>query len=155
MFNTMNDFDFDFHRLLHGVLPPEQVMRIGKIPYGVALPVNWRSREVYLTSKDAQKIRFHQSHGMTGLSARSILKTVEDGDYYKNSHRGTDLQLEVVFHDPLDPKCCHFLVLARDKEDRGFFVRTFYRANNMTRSKLKQAERLLWQSKIDYFKGIL
>jgi hypothetical protein len=92
---------------------------------------------------------------MTGLSARSILKTVEDGDYYKNSHRGTDLQLEVVFHDPLDPKCCHFLVLARDKEDRGFFVRTFYRANNMTRSKLKQAERLLWQSKIDYFKGIL
>jgi hypothetical protein len=151
----MDDFDFEFHRLLNGGLLPDHAMRIGRIPFGVFLPIRWRAQEIYLTSRDAQKIRFHQSHGMTGLSARSILKTIEDGDYYRNPNRGTDLQIEVVLHDPLEPKRCHFLVLARDKEDRGFFVRTFYRMNNMTRSKLKGAERLLWQSKVDYFKGIL
>jgi hypothetical protein len=151
----MRDFDFEFHRLMYGGLPPDHVMRIGRIPYGVLLPLNWHTREVYLTSKDAQKIRFHQSHGMTGLSARSLLKTVDVGDYFRNPNRGTQLQLEVVLHEPADPKRCCFLVLARDREDRGLFVRTFYRANNMTRSKLKGAERLLWQSQINYFKGIL
>ena len=147
-------FDFEFHRMLNGGSPPDHVMRIGQLPYGLVLLLDWKAREVYLTSRDAQKIRFHQSHGMTGLSARSILNTVEYGDYYRNPSRGTNLQLEVVLHHPDNPKCCHFLVLARDKDDKGFFVRTFYRANNMTRSKLKQAKRLLWQSKIDYFKDI-
>jgi hypothetical protein len=150
-----SDFDFEFHQLLNGGLPADYVMRIGTIPHGARLPFHWTAKDIYLTAKDAQKIRFHQTHGMSGLSARAILKTVVDGDYYRNPTRGTDLQLEVILHDPEIEKRCHFLVLARDKADKGFFIRTFYRSNSMTRSKLKGAHRILWQSGKDYFKEVM
>jgi hypothetical protein len=149
-----DDFDFEFYQLLNGGLAVDHVMKIGSVPYGTRLPLRWHARDVYLTAKDAQKIRFHQGHGMSGLSARAILKTIEDGDYYRNPLRGTDLQLEVILHDPEIEKRCFFLVLARDKADKGYFIRTFYRSNNMTRSKLKGAHRILWQSGKDYFKEI-
>ncbi|MCU0801899.1 MAG: hypothetical protein MUD11_08990 [Rhodobacteraceae bacterium] len=150
----IDEFDFNFHQLLYGGFPADHIMRIGHIPYSARLPRGWQSRNVFLTAKDAQKIRFHKEHGMDGLEARAILTTVEKGDYYRNPLRGTDLQIEVILHDPEIEKRCHFLVLARDKDDNGFFIRTFYRSNNISRSKLKGATRILRQSQNNYFKDV-
>ena len=46
----------------------------------------------------------------------------------------------------------YFLVLARDKEDRGIFLRTFYFSGQMSRGKMKKARVILKQSTINYFK---
>ncbi|MCA3436016.1 MAG: hypothetical protein INF48_01700 [Rhodobacter sp.] len=145
------DFDFVLYQLLNGGLPQDR-LRIGTIPLTVSRSLGWTANVVMLTKYDAMKIRFHGSHGMGAVAARAILRTLEVGDYYSHANRGTDSQIEVVLHDPLDPKRCHFLVLARDSEDRTIFVRTFYRTNKMSRRKFVGGAVLLNQSGINFFK---
>jgi hypothetical protein len=145
------DFDFALYKLLNGGLPQDR-LQIGMVPDTVSRSLGWTARVVMLTRYDAMKIRFHGSHGMGAVAARAILRTLEDGDFYSHVNRGTDAQIEVVLHDPLDPKRCHFLVLARDTDDRAIFVRTFYRTNKMSRRKFVGGTVLLHQSGINFFK---
>lgn len=93
-------------------------------------------------------------HGMSGADARSVLRTVEDGDYYVHN-RGKGLQVEAVHHNPKRRTETRFAVLAINSERTGVYLRTFLRSTNMTHSKFKGGKRLRWVSGVDYFWGMV
>jgi hypothetical protein len=148
-------FDFRLFRLFHGDFPARQSLVIARIPALVQRRLGWISSNVHFSLKDAQKVRFHHEHGMSYLHAYNIIPTIIEGDYYQNPRRGNDRTLEVVWHNPAIEKDCHFLVLQRNREDTGIFIRTFYRNKAITRSKLSGSTRLLNQSGLNYFKNIV
>lgn len=76
---------------------------------------------------------------------------IRHGDFYQSGKRGTIFQIEVVLHED-DPRRAFFLVLARDKIDKGLFIRTFYYTSALSRSKMKSAQIIYKQSTIKYFK---
>ncbi|MFN0115444.1 MAG: hypothetical protein ACKVPY_12280 [Paracoccaceae bacterium] len=146
-----DDRDYLLFQLLHGVGRPSP-LQVGKIPAEVSRALRWRGRAVFLTQGDAKKIRFHPMHGMNAARGIYLPLVIEHGDYYQTQHRGTKLQIEVVMHEPDDPKRAYFLVLARDQEDTGIFLRTFYFSAELSRSKMRRATVLRDASKIGYFK---
>ena len=108
---------------------------------------------MFVTTRDAQKIRYHPMHGMNAERGLQLPMVIRHGDYYRSARRGTELQIEVVLHEPDDPKRAYFLVLARNKEDTGLFIRIFYYSSGISRSKMKGAETLLKQSTMNFFKA--
>lgn len=124
---------------------------VGRIPYPAARRLGWSARNVFLSYKDAQKIAHHPMHGMDAMKGLFLPRVILDGDYYRSTKRGTDLQIEVVLHEPGNPKRAFFLVLSRNREDTGIFIRTFYFTSELSRNKMKSATRLFLQSGLDFF----
>lgn len=91
-------------------------------------------------------------HGMDAIKGMQLPMVVSHGDYYQSQKRGTELQIEVVLHELDAPKRAYFLVLSRNKEDTGIFIRTFYYNAEIPRSKMRGANRLVVQSGLNYFK---
>lgn len=148
-----NDQEFRLFSLLHG----EQIhspLLLGQIPQSVANKLGWSARNVFLTLKDAQKIRHHPMHGMDAIKGLALPMVIRQGDYYSSQHRGTEFQIEVILHEFNNPKRAYFLVLARDKPDTGIFIRTFYFNAALSRSKMKNAMPLRINSTISYFKQV-
>ena len=52
------------------------------------------------------------------------------------------------------PRRAYFLVLARNIEDTGIFIRTFYFNGEMSRNRMRDASSLLKQSSTDYFTNL-
>lgn len=147
-----DDPNFELYRFLNGDYPSSDQIRIGRLPDQVKSSMRWIASSIFLTRGDAQKLRFHGSHGMQANDALEMRQTIEKGDYYFHPGRGTKLQVEVILHDPKMHKRCYFLVLARNTEDTAVHFRTFFKTNNMTRSKLRLSHTILNQSGISYFK---
>lgn len=147
-----DDPQYSLFLALHGASVEESPFRIGKIPAEVAELLGWRSRDVMFTNRDAQKLRHHPMHGMDANRALHLPMVLSNGDYWQTRNRGTELQIEVVLHEPDQPNRAYFLVLARDKEDRGIFIRTFYFTAKLTRSKMKRAVCIRDRSGLAYFK---
>lgn len=145
------DQEFRLFSLLHGEQSHSPLL-LGQIPQSVANLLGWSARNVYLTLKDAQKIRHHQMHGMDAVKGLALPMVIRQGDYYSSQQRGTDLQIEVVLHEFDNPKRAYFLVLARDRPDTGIFIRTFYFNAALSRSKMKNAVPLRISSTIKFFK---
>lgn len=146
------DPEFHLFSLLHGASFGADPHPIAEIPSPVASTLGWKTRTVFLTRSAAQKIRHHPMHGMDAKTGLQLPMVIRNGDYYQTRNRGTPLQVEVVLHEPDNPKKAYFLVLARDMEDRGIFLRTFYFSGQMSRGKMKKARVLFKQSTINYFK---
>lgn len=137
--------------LLHGSAIQEPLC-VAEIPISVSRKLGWIARKVFVTIRDAQKIRYHPMHGMDAVKGLQLPMVIRQGDYYQTQKRGTELQVEVVFHEPDNPKRAYFLVLSRNKEDTGIFIRTFYFSSELSRRKMKSAKRLHIQSTLNYFK---
>lgn len=145
-----DDFDFQFHRLIHGDLPVTYCLQIGTLPEDVASPLGWPVVPVFLCGSDVQKLRFHGKHPMEAANARLVLKTIEDGDYYQ--HRGGPMQIEAVYHTPNREREIHFAALALDVGRKAIYLRTFYRSTNTSHSKFLKGTRLRWVSGSSYFR---
>jgi len=91
-------------------------------------------------------------HGMDASKSLQLPLVIRHGDYHRSSRRGTELQIELVLHELDNPKRAYFLVLSRNKEDTGIFIRTFYFSSELSRNKVNGATKLLVQSASDYFK---
>jgi hypothetical protein len=143
-------FDMRFEALICGD-PRATTMQIGSLPWTVASKLGWRARGIFLSPSDVRKLRFHEHHGMSKSELRSILRTIEYGDYYKRP-RGGDLQIEVVLHSPEGQRGIYYLALARDREDEGIFLRTYFLSTDLGRNKMKAAETLFKQSNCNYFR---
>ncbi|WP_375259080.1 hypothetical protein [Citreimonas sp.] len=150
-FMEPTDYDFSLFKLLNGGKRGGPPLCVGQIPARVTDALKWNARKVFLTYRDSQKIRHHQMHGMDASKGLALPMVVRNGDYYQSMKRGSEFQIEVILHEP-DPKRAYFLVLARDAQDKGIFVRTFYFNKSITRSKMKLAQRLFIQSDHEYFK---
>ncbi len=108
----MNDDDFAFalFQALNGGNFTGTPLRIGRIPDTLSKELGWATRDVYLSVKDAQKIRHHPMHGMDSKLAMHLPVTITNGDYYQLTNRATDLQLEIVLHEPESPRRAYYLV---------------------------------------------
>lgn len=137
--------------LLHGQTGIASLC-LAKLPLAVANKLGWAARNVYVTLRDAQKIRHHPMHGMDAVRGLQLPMVIRQGDYYQSQKRGTELQIEVVLHEFDNPKRAYFLVLSRNKEDTGIFIRTFYFSSELSRNKMKNATRVLIRSTSNYFK---
>lgn len=146
-----NDQEFRLFSLLHGEVAHSPLL-LAQIPRSVAHKLGWSARNVFLTVKDAQKIRHHPMHGMDAQKGLALPLVIRQGDYYSSHTRGTELQIEVVLHEASNPKRAYFLVLARDKEDTGIFIRTFFFNSALSRNKMKLARPLRINSTLNYFK---
>ncbi len=91
-------------------------------------------------------------HGMDGMKGLALPMVIRRGDYYQSNKRGTHLQIEIVLHQPDNPKRAYFLVLARDKIDQGIFIRTFYFTAELSRNKMKDATEVLVQGTSNFFR---
>ncbi|PZQ97671.1 MAG: hypothetical protein DI533_10880 [Cereibacter sphaeroides] len=127
-------------------------MFLAKIPFSVSRTLGWVAQNVFITVRDAQKIRHHPMHGMDATKGLQLPMVIRKGDYYQSNRRGTVLQIEVVLHEMDNPKRAYFLVLSRNKEDTGIFIRTFYFSSELPRNKMKGASKILIQSTTNYFK---
>lgn len=145
------DQEFRLYSLLHGEASNSPLL-IGQIPTAVSKRLGWIARNVFVTLRDAQKIRHHPMHGMDAVKGLQLPMVIRNGDYFRSIGRGTELQIEVVLHQPDNPRRAYFLVLARDKPDTSIFIRTFYFNSEMSRNKMKNAEKLHIQSTVNYFK---
>ncbi|MES2433105.1 MAG: hypothetical protein V4586_04695 [Pseudomonadota bacterium] len=137
--------------LLHGqtgIAP----LCLAQLPLAVTNKLGWAARNVFVSLQDAQKIRHHPMHGMDAVRGLQLPMVIRQGDYYQSQKRGTELQIEVVLHEFDNPKRAYFLVLSRNKEDTGVFIRTFYFSSELSRNKMKNATRLLIKSTSSYFK---
>jgi len=148
---TPDTREYRLYHLLHGDRTHDPLL-VGEIPYAVARKLNWSARKVFVTVKDAQKIVHHPMHGMNAVMGLQLPMVIARGDYYRSSRRGSEYQIEVVLHEPNNPKRAYFLVLSRNKEDTGIFLRTFYFNTELPRKKLSSAQRLMLQSTVNYFK---
>jgi len=137
--------------LLHGEAKNSPLL-VASIPPIVSKKLGWKARNVFLTVRDAQKIRHYPMHGMDASKSLQLPLIIRHGDYYRSSRRGTELQIELVLHELDNPKRAYFLVLSRNKEDTGIFIRTFYFSSELSRNKVNGATKLLVQSASDYFK---
>ncbi len=146
-----DDQEFRLFLLLHGEQTHAPLL-LAQIPLSVANALGWAARNVYMTIKDAQKIRHHEMHGMDAQKGLALPMVIRQGDYYSSNQRGTALQIEVVLHEQNNPKRAYFLVLARDKSDKGIFIRTFYFTSELSRNKMKGATALRINSNLGYFK---
>lgn len=149
---TPDDPEFELFQILSGGRIGAEPRAIAEIPQPICRALQWNTSTVFLTSRDAQKIRHHPMHGMDAHIGMQLPMVIRNGDYYQTADRGSPLQIEVVLHEPERPKRAYFLVLARDKEDRGIFLRTFYFTSELSRSKMKHARVLRDASTIGYFK---
>lgn len=143
--------EYRLFRLLHGDMSVPS-LTAGEIPFSVARKLGWATRKVTVTIKDAQKIVHHPMHAMDAIKGLQLPMVITHGDYYRNPQRGTPLQIEVVLHEPSNPKRAYFLALSRNQEDTGIFIRTFYYNAKLSRRRLAGAEKLLIQSVHNYFK---
>ena len=148
-----SDPSFPLFCLLHGDIPISPLL-IGQIPKAVAEILGWKCRKVFVTNRDAQKIRFHPMHGMDASRGIHLPIVIRHGDYFQSRRRGSNLQIEVVLHELQVPKRAYFLVLARNIEDTGIFIRTFYFNGEMSRNRMRDASSLLKQSSTDYFTNL-
>jgi len=149
-----DDPEFQLFQFLNGGGLGTNPLPIAEIPREVAAALGWQSTTVYLSNRDAQKIRHHPMHGMDSQIGMQLPLVVRQGDYYQTSHRGSPLQIEVVLHRPDDPKRAYFLVLARDEHDKGIFMRTFYFTASLSRNKMKGAKKLRVLNNLSYFKQV-
>ncbi|WP_141194761.1 hypothetical protein [Maliponia aquimaris] len=145
------EHEFQLFKLLNGGSLRSKHLHVANIPLSVADFLGWTARKVFISSADAQKIRHHPMHGMNAEKGLALPLVIKFGDYYQSRKRGSDLQIEIVLHEP-EPKRAYFLVLARNIEDTGLFIRTFYYNSKLSRSKMKGARSLLAQSPHRYFK---
>lgn len=145
------DQEFRLFCLLHGESQHSPLL-LSQIPEQVSHNLGWRARNVFITTRDAQKIRHHPMHGMDAVKGLQLPLVIRQGDYYQSRLRGSEFQIEVVLHELDNPKRAYFLVLSRDRQDRGVFIRTFYFTSALSRNKMKDATRLFVQSTISYFK---
>jgi hypothetical protein len=143
--------DFRLFRLLHGDshLSP---LFLTRIPRAVSLRLGWNAVNVFVTLRDAKKIRHHPMHGMNSEKGLHLPMVIRHGDYYQSTDRGSDLQVEVVLHEMDQPKRAYFLVLSRNKEDTEIFMRNFYFSSRLSRNKMKLARKVFIQSTVNYFK---
>ena len=146
-----NDFSFRLFNLMHGGAIGSDPMQIATIPNRVMWLLRWRTDRVFITNRDAQKMRHHPKHGMDATRAMLLPTVISSGDYYQTNHRGSALQIEVVLHEPDAPKRAYFLVLSRNREDTGIFLRTFYFTGQLSRRKMRKARCLLDQNSIKFF----
>lgn len=91
-------------------------------------------------------------HHMDANTAILLPTVIERGDYYQSPNRGTDLQIEVVLHQPDALKRAYFLVLSRNRLDSAVYIRTFFFNAKLSRRKMEGATKLLIQSTHNYFK---
>ena len=140
-----DDTNFRLFCLLHGEAK-HSPLYLGSIPNVVAVSLGWKARKVYITPPDAQKIRYHPMHGMDATKGLQLPLVISHGDYYKSNRRGSQLQIEVALREIDNLKRAYFLVLSRNKEDTGIFIRTFYFASELSRNKLTKSTVLLVQS---------
>lgn len=145
------DPEFRLFSLLSGDMTHCPLM-LTQIPLKAARKLGWAARNVFVTTKDAQKIAHHPMHGMDAVRGLALPMVIRRGDYYQSGKRGTDLQVEVILHEAGNPRRAYFLVLARNREDTGIFIRTFFFNAELSRSKMKGATRILIQSTTNYFK---
>lgn len=146
-----SDASFRLYSLLKGDESFSPLL-VGRIPHAAANRLGWTARSVFLSYKDAQKIAHHPMHGMDATKGLRLPNVIHDGDYYRSTRRGTDLQIEVILHEEDNPKRAFFLVLSRNREDTGIFIRTFYFTSELSRNKMKTAQRLLMQSRMDFLR---
>lgn len=142
---------YKLFQLLHGDRDQSPLF-VSSIPKVVASRLDWRSTKVFVTLRDAQKIRHHPQHGMDAMKGLQLPMVIRHGDYYQSQYRGSSLQLEVVLHELDKPKRAYFLVLCRNKEDTGIFLRTFYFSAELSRNKMANARKLMIQSTVNFFK---
>lgn len=147
------DPEFHLFRLLNGGGIGQEPVPIAEIPEIVAERMGWTAKTVFLSSRDAQKIRHQPMHGMSSHLGLQLPLVIRQGDYYQTSNRGSPLQIEVVLHEIERPKRAYFLVLSRDKEDTGIFLRTFFFNSELTRNKMRDARVLRKLSSVDFFKS--
>lgn len=143
--------EFRLFQMLHGGGTLDRLV-VGRIPTTVSRKLGWSARTVYLTRRDAQKIRFHPMHGMNATKGLHLPLVIANGDYYQTHNRGSELQIEAVLHEPDQPRRAYFLVLARDRGDTGLFLRTFYFTAKLSRNKMRHATTLLDASGTEFFK---
>ena len=143
--------DFRLYSLLHGDYDYSPLI-VGKIPISVSKRLGRSARNVIVTIKDAQKIRHHPQHGMDATRGLALPIVIRNGNYYQSRSRGTVLQIEVILHQPDNPRRAYFLVLARDRADQNIYIRTFFFNAEMPRNKMKDAEKIHIQNTINYFK---
>ena len=146
-----NDQEFRLFSLLSGDTTHSPLL-MSRIPLKVSRSLGWAARDVYVTTRDAQKIAHHPMHGMDAARGLALPMVIRRGDYYQSARRGTELQLEVVLHEVGNPRRAYFLVLARNREDTGIFIRTFFFNAELSRNKMKDAKRILIQGTTNYFK---
>lgn len=146
------DPNYQLFLFLHGNSGDGSPLRVGEIPQSVAQALGWRTRTVFLSLRDAQKIRHHKHHAMNAEKGLLLPQVVKHGDYYQSNRRGHEQQIEVVLHEPDNNKRAYFLVLSRNAYDTGIFLRTFYFSGEITRSKMNGAKVLRHASGINYFK---
>ena len=145
------DQRFKLFCLLHGE-DRHSPLAVAQIPKAVSGALRWNARNVFVTVRDVQKIRHHPMHGMDAVRGLFLPLVIQNGDYYKSDKRGHELQIEAVLHELDRPQRVYFLVLSRNREDTGIFIRTFYFNSAMSRNKMKGARVLLRQSTTTYFK---
>ena len=145
-----SDPSFRLYSLLNGEASFSP-LRVGDIPLPASRKLKWTARSVYITVRDAQKIAHHPMHGMDATKGLYLPTVIQDGDYFQSTKRGSDLQIEVVLHDAANPKRAYFLVLSRNREDTGIFIRTFYFTSELSRNKMRGATRLHIQSQHKFF----
>lgn len=141
---------FVLFKFLNGGSVGENPISVGRIPDLAGTNLKWEAKEVYLSARDAQKIRHHPMHGMNAERGLALPLVIAKGDYYQIQKRGTQLQIEVVLHEP-NPRRAYYLVLARNREDTAIFLRTFYFTAELSRSRMKTAKPIYIQSNLNYF----
>lgn len=119
---SQDDFSFRLFQMLHGGLMHVGPMKVGDIPPQASAKLGWKATAVHVSYKDAQKLRFHKHHAMDQFRALQLPLVIGSGDYYRHVKRGTDRQIEVVLHEPDNPKRAYFLVLSRNEEDTAILI---------------------------------
>ena len=123
---NLSEHERNLSDLFNGRFPRDKVLLAAEIPFPVASILRWQARGVNISALDAEKIRFHKSHGMTSAKAMKVVQVIAGGDYYQQTGRASGLHLYSILHDISDPKKAYFLALKRDDKDSGIHLRTFY-----------------------------
>jgi hypothetical protein len=150
----LSEHERNLSDLFNGRFSRNKVLLAAEIPFPVTSRLRWQARGVNISTQDAEKIRFHKSHGMSSAKAMKIIHVIAGGDYYLQSGRGSDLHIYSILHDIHHPQKAYFLALKRDEGDCGIYLRTFYYSRRISRNVLKGGQRLLNLSGNDYFKGV-
>jgi hypothetical protein len=114
------DPEFRLFSLLSGDMTHSPLM-LTQIPLKAARKLGWAARNVFVTTKDAQKIAHHPTHGMDAVRGLALPMVIRRGDYYQSGKRGTDLQVEVILHEAGNPRRAYFFGLgAESRRHRDF-----------------------------------
>ena len=71
---NLSEHERNLSDLFNGRFPRDKVLLAAEIPFPVASILRWQARGVNISALDAEKIRFHKSHGMTSAKAMKVVQ---------------------------------------------------------------------------------